>query len=580
MKRFFAFTVLSFITCLCAFAQQPTAKVQLAHNAADLQASVLDIYVNDELYLDDFPFRTATEFRDFAAGTEVRIGIARASSQSASDVIVNFTYTFVADSRNVLMINGVLLPSDFAVNPDPNARPINIMSTRIGDVRETGFIPSQVDVLMWHGISDLGAIDLVDIANTKHVSALSYGFASEYFRVFGGVIPVSLRAGDSLVETYQADFGKHAGEAILLVASGFYRPELNKDGPSYGLYFISNEGGPFDRLPPATVGQRGFVQFVNNSADVDHKKVDVWINDTRVAENLEFRKATPYVQVTPNVDVTVSITEPNSVSQSPSLVSKSFMFTSALHMLVLNGLVSTEGYAANDDPSAQPIGIDLHHVHDVKPGTTPDHVEMFAVNGATDAPAMNIAAVGSESDPFFQDISFGEASSYASLPLDSMNITVMRTGQTGSLGVWHLDCSTFAGKAVTLVASGFVNPSQNKNGERLELMLVFDDGQTALLRNTVSDVESEFAHALSDPSIAPNPTSDRATVTCDLPSDAAVTVTVYNSIGVRVAQSAMGLQPAGYLHAELPTAALSSGMYHIVVEAGAGRATIPLRIVR
>lgn len=41
-----------------------TARVQVIHNSADAAAAEVDVYINADLALDDFAFRTATPFLD------------------------------------------------------------------------------------------------------------------------------------------------------------------------------------------------------------------------------------------------------------------------------------------------------------------------------------------------------------------------------------------------------------------------------------------------------------------------------------------------------------------------------------
>lgn len=582
MKKSYVFAFVVLCTICLAHAQEPTAKVQLAHNSADPLASTLDIYLNDELYLDDFAFRTATEFRDFVAGTELRIGIALATSQSASDVIVNFAFTFIPNTRNALMIGGVLAPSNFAVNPDPNARPISISAQRIGDLRETGFNTSQVDIVMWHGSTDVGAIDLFAGPTTKLVSALSYGYASTYFSIQVGTVPFAVHhAGGTLIETYRGEFGERSGQAGILVTSGFLKPGENRDGPSFGLYFIDNEGGPFSVLPALSTSERAFVQFVNNVADVDHRIVDVWVDDVRVVDDLEFRKATPYLRLLPNVEVTIAIADKNSVSPSSALVSMPFMLSKALHMIVINGLVSTSGYAANPDVNAKPLGISLHHIHDLKPGTTPDHTEIFVMNGSTDAPELDVSARGELFTEILADnLSYGSAAPYVSVPLDSFTVFADRITNPTLVGSWRANFTSFAGKAVAAVTTGFLNPDQNRNGERFTLMLVFDNGQTLILPQAVLDVASDNTAPVATVRCLPNPANDDATLTYDLRSAGNLSITVFNAIGERVSLHDMGLVPVGPQRTTLPCSTFATGMYQVLVESGAMHVTIPLWIVR
>ena len=89
---------------------EPTARLQVIHNAADKAASSVDIYLNGNLLLDDFGFREATPFINAPAGVLLNIGVAPPTSSSASDTIKNFQVTLNAGGTYVAFANGVIRP--------------------------------------------------------------------------------------------------------------------------------------------------------------------------------------------------------------------------------------------------------------------------------------------------------------------------------------------------------------------------------------------------------------------------------------------------------------------------------------
>ena len=78
-----------------------TAKVQVIHNSADITAQSVDIYLNNDLLLDNFNFRTASPFVDVPAGEEITIGVAPSTSMSASQSIVSYSYNLSEDKKSV-----------------------------------------------------------------------------------------------------------------------------------------------------------------------------------------------------------------------------------------------------------------------------------------------------------------------------------------------------------------------------------------------------------------------------------------------------------------------------------------------
>jgi hypothetical protein len=80
-------------------AQDKTARLQVIHNAADPAAEMVDVYVNGDLFLNDFQFRAATPFVDVPADTELEIGIAPGNSSGSGDVIAAFPVTLADGIR-------------------------------------------------------------------------------------------------------------------------------------------------------------------------------------------------------------------------------------------------------------------------------------------------------------------------------------------------------------------------------------------------------------------------------------------------------------------------------------------------
>ncbi|NNE44766.1 MAG: DUF4397 domain-containing protein, partial [Gemmatimonadetes bacterium] len=96
-----------------ALAGEPTARLQVIHNAADPAVAEVDVYLGEALALDNFAFRTATPYIDVPAGVEVAIGIAPGDSETSADAIAVIPVTFDENETYVAIANGVLAPMDF-----------------------------------------------------------------------------------------------------------------------------------------------------------------------------------------------------------------------------------------------------------------------------------------------------------------------------------------------------------------------------------------------------------------------------------------------------------------------------------
>ena len=150
MIRFYAAVIFGFLVLfnvMGLFANN--ARLQIIHNAADPAVDTVDIYVNGQLLLDDFQFRSATPFMDVPGNVMLNVGVAPGNSTSMNDTLKNFEFTFKPGRTYVAVANGVLDSINFAPNPD--AEPIAFSLFTRKNVRETGRNQFKTDFVVFHG---------------------------------------------------------------------------------------------------------------------------------------------------------------------------------------------------------------------------------------------------------------------------------------------------------------------------------------------------------------------------------------------------------------------------------------------
>lgn len=232
-----------------------TARLQMIHNAADPAASVVDVYLNGGLLLDDFAFRTATPFIDAPAGVPLNIGVAPGNSTSANDTLKNFVATLSGGGTYVAAANGVLNPAQFAPNPDGRSTAFTLFIN--ADAQETG-TGSNADFAVLHGSSDAPTVDVVARNVGTLVNDAAYGDFTDYLSVpaVDYTIDIKDASGTVTVASYSAPLGTLGlnGSALVVYASGFFDPSANQNGPGFGLYVTLPAGGPAIALPAVPVG--------------------------------------------------------------------------------------------------------------------------------------------------------------------------------------------------------------------------------------------------------------------------------------------------------------------------------------
>ncbi|MFZ6052624.1 DUF4397 domain-containing protein [Halocola ammonii] len=463
---------------------QNTANVQLIHNSPDPNASTVDVYVGEELIVNDLAFRTGTEFVELPAG-DLSVGLAPGNSSSSEDVIATFDYMLEAGENYIGIASGLLDGTGF-----DDAEPFDIAIYEMG--RTEASVAGNTDLLVYHGALGAPTVDIYEdfmLDNVELINDVSYGefggMPAEYLELatdnYG--IDVRLADGTTVVQSYSAPLTDLSldGQAGVVYASGFLEPENNQDGPAFGLWVTLADGTTYE-LP--ILQQTANVQIIHNSPDPLASEVDIYINGDLAVDDLAFRDATPFVEVPAGEEITVDVAPGNSSDVSESV--GTFLFTleeASNNVIVATGLVDGTGYE-NDEPFALvPFTSALLESGD------PNETSILAFHGSPDAGetgvnnlgAVDINEVGIGAGNLVDDLLYGQyTAGYLELETRDYYIQISDDDGVTELDTYFapLETAGLAGSALVAFASGFEDPSVNNDGPALELWIALPDGTT------------------------------------------------------------------------------------------------------
>ncbi|HRH64036.1 MAG TPA: DUF4397 domain-containing protein, partial [Bacteroidia bacterium] len=475
------------------------AEIQIIHNSADPAASVVDIYVDGNLALNDFAFRTATPFITLASGTPINIGVAAGNSASVNDTLKNFEVTLTAGQRYIAVANGVLNPSNFAVNPDTVATAFTLFIQ--DNIRNMGMIPGNTDFVAIHGASDAPTVDVVARNVGTLVDNAAYSAITPYITVPAAsyTLDVTLAAGSPIVASYTADLSTLGGGSAVVFASGFLAPAANQNGPAFGL-FAALANGTVITLPQVSLAR---LQVIHNAADPAAASVDVYVNDSLLLNDFAFRTATPFIDVPAGVVLNIGVAAGNSTSVNDTL--KNFQVTLAnggSYLAVANGVLTPANFALNPDGASTAFTLFLQD--QMRESATTNAVDFRVIHGASDAPTVDVLA---GTGNLVNDASYSNITPYISVPASSYTLNIT-PGNNNSVIVASFDAnlSTLGGKSAIILASGFLTPAANQNGAAFGLLAVLADGTAFLLSNVTGIEENSTTSNLS---LFPNPINDQ-----------------------------------------------------------------------
>ena len=544
------------------YTSQATARLQVIHNSADLAASSVDVWLDNTLLLDNFAFRTATPFIDAPSGVNFKISIQPANSTDTVNALFTKTFNLQDGKTYVVIANGIVSGSGYAP-----ATPFDLYAYDMG--REAATSGSNTDLLVFHGATDAPVVDIkeVGVGAGTIVDDLAYATFAGYLELPTSDYSIQVRDahGITTVAQYDAPLATLGlnGAAAVAVASGFLDPGVNSNGPAFGIYVALPSGGDLVALPSAAISTAR-VQVIHNSADAAASVVDVWLNDIKLIDNFEFRTATPYVDAPAGVPVTISIKDANSTDPSNPIASFNYTLTGGMtYQIIANGIVSSSGY--NPAPA---FNLDVFASAREKVNTA-GNVDVLVYHGSTDAPTVDVVETGVGAGTIVDNLSYSQFAGY--LELAPLDYKLEVRDETGTVTVVSYDAPLASlglqDFALTVLASGFLDPSMNSNGPAFGLYAALSVGGPLVALPVATGI-NDVMNPVSEVTTYPNPATDQITVQYALRSASDVKIEVKNLIGQTVKAVDAGNQTAGSYSKQIDVKSLNDGLYLLNVKAG------------
>ena len=253
--------------------------------------------------------------------------------------------------------------------------------------------------------------------------------------------------------------------------------------------------------------QTARVQVIHNSADAAAETVDVYLNETLLIPNFEFRTASPFVDAPAGLEIELSVAPPNSSGVEDAIYTAPVTLSAdETYIVVADGIVSGSGY---NPPQAFGVQIyDMGRELADESGNT----DVLVHHGSTDAPTVDIIETGVGAGTLVDNISYTEFQGYLELPTADYVLDV--TDETGSVTVASYQAPLASleldGAALVAVATGFLDPSQNSDGPAFGIGVALPSGgPLVMLPEFLGNQDFELSNAIA---LYPSPAEEQVTL--------------------------------------------------------------------
>lgn len=297
------------------------------------------------------------------------------------------------------------------------------------------------------------------------------------------------------------------------------------------------------------------LQVIHNSADAAAAVVDVWVDSIKLIPNFAFRTASPFVDAPAGVHLNIGIAPANSTSASQAIATFPVTLTAnETYVVVANGIVSPTGY--NPSPA---FGLDVFPGAR-EMGTTAGSTDVLVIHGSTDAPVVDVLAGPAT---LIDNLAYGQFTGYYPVPAADLVLDI--ADETGSTIVvsYSAPLATLglADSAITVVASGFLDPSNNSNSSNTFGLWVALASGGNLMPLPVATSNVEKIDPVNNFRVYPNPASSRVAFEFNLTSNAPLSAELFDMNGRLIDLISTGSFSTGNNNGSFDVSHLQNGLY-------------------
>ena len=154
--------------------------------------------------------------------------------------------------------------------------------------------------------------------------------------------------------------------------------------------------------------------------------------------------------------------------------------------MIAEGIVSPSGYSP-----ATPFDIAVYGMGR-EMAMTAGNTDVLVHHGATDAPAVDVVEVGVGAGTIVSNAAYGDFAGYLGLATADYRLEIRATGATTAVATYDAPLATLnlQDSAITVIASGFLDPTQNSNGAAFGLYVALPEGGSLVPLPVVTSIET------------------------------------------------------------------------------------------
>lgn len=235
-------------------------------------------------------------------------------------------------------------------------------------------------------------------------------------------------------------------------------------------------------------------QLIHCSADSSLQMIDVWMDSIKVFDDLEFQSSSSFLSAAAGTNHILFLCSASSIDTSNSYFKDSIQFeANGRSQIFINGMINTT-YSP-----FQELGFKHFQATRIQSQFS-GYTDLLFYNGVSDFNDMEIFENSVINENLESGLSYDQFTEYRSVESLNYLIQLRENGKDYGIREVKLKLTTLglADSAVSMVMTGFKNPSLNNNGSSVQAFIVPNSGgHFTALENSFAQVQ--FIHNSPDP---------------------------------------------------------------------------------
>lgn len=204
------------------------------------------------------------------------------------------------------------------------------------------------------------------------------------------------------------------------------------------------------------------------------------------------------------------------------------------------------------------------------------NTDVLAFHGATDAPTVDIQETGIGAGTLIDNFEYGQFAGYLELGTEDYQLTVADETGESAVAVFDAPLNSLGlqGSAITVLASGFLNPANNSDGPGFGLYAALPAGGELVQLSNTTGVDEAFESKVNL-TVYPNPATDYVKLDLEEAIDNA-NIQLLDLTG-RVIKS---MDASKQINLRMDVSDLNEGIYLLNIISGSKNAAKKIQIIR